>query len=386
MIFKAGTRLLAVAAAALSAVFAAGEAAAQKTQVTVYTAMENDQLGPYKQAFEAENPTVEIVWVRDSTGVVTARFLAEKDNPRADIVWGLAASSMALFEAQGLLEPYTPPAAKDLKPIFKSGKNPETWVGMDAFLAVVCFNTAEAAKAGAPKPATWNDLTNAAYKGKVVMPHPASSGTGYLTIAAWLQLMGEEKGWQFMDKLHDNIAVYTHSGSAPCVQAARGERMIGIGFDMRGASEKTKGAPIDLIVPKEGIGWEMEATGIVKGAKNLAGAKKVADWAATQKANELYGKYYAIVAHPAVKAAPPNYPTEGEAAMVKNDLDWMAHEPRAHPRRVVEALRIEGGAEVEAPFTSPRSGERCSLTSCHIAAPIRRRCARGSRRPRRGRS
>ncbi|MFL5034430.1 MAG: putative 2-aminoethylphosphonate ABC transporter substrate-binding protein [Microvirga sp.] len=324
MIFKAGTRLLAVAAAALSAVFAAGEAAAQKTQVTVYTAMENDQLGPYKQAFEAENPTVEIVWVRDSTGVVTARFLAEKDNPRADIVWGLAASSMALFEAQGLLEPYTPPAAKDLKPIFKSGKNPETWVGMDAFLAVVCFNTAEAAKAGAPKPATWNDLTNAAYKGKVVMPHPASSGTGYLTIAAWLQLMGEEKGWQFMDKLHDNIAVYTHSGSAPCVQAARGERLIGIGFDMRGASEKTKGAPLDLVVPKEGIGWEMEATGIVKGAKNLAGAKKVADWAATQKANELYGKYYAIVAHPAVKAAPPNYPTEGEAAMVKNDLNWMA--------------------------------------------------------------
>ena len=360
MIFKAGTRLLAVAAAALSAVFAAGEAAAQKTQVTVYTAMENDQLGPYKQAFEAENPTVEIVWVRDSTGVVTARFLAEKDNPRADIVWGLAASSMALFEAQGLLEPYTPPAAKDLKPIFKSGKNPETWVGMDAFLAVVCFNTAEAAKAGAPKPATWNDLTNAAYKGKVVMPHPASSGTGYLTIAAWLQLMGEEKGWQFMDKLHDNIAVYTHSGSAPCVQAARGERLIGIGFDMRGASEKTKGAPLDLIVPKEGIGWEMEATGLVKGAKNLAGAKKVADWAATQKANELYGKYYAIVAHPAVKAAPPNYPTEGEAAMVKNDLNWMAQNRERILAEWSKRYEFEGGAEVEAPFTSPRSGERCS--------------------------
>ena len=274
MIFKAGTRLLAVAAAALSAVFAAGEAAAQKTQVTVYTAMENDQLGPYKQAFEAENPTVEIVWVRDSTGVVTARFLAEKDNPRADIVWGLAASSMALFEAQGLLEPYTPPAAKDLKPIFKSGKNPETWVGMDAFLAVVCFNTAEAAKAGAPKPATWDDLTNAAYKGKVVMPHPASSGTGYLTIAAWLQLMGEEKGWQFMDKLHDNIAVYTHSGSAPCVQAARGERMIGIGFDMRGASEKTKGAPIDLIVPKEGIGGRWKRPASSRARRTSPGARR----------------------------------------------------------------------------------------------------------------
>ena len=324
MIFKAGTRLLAVAAAALSAVFAAGEAAAQKTQVTVYTAMENDQLGPYKQAFEAENPTVDIVWVRDSTGVVTARFLAEKDNPRADIVWGLAASSMALFEAQGLLEPYTPPAAKDLKPIFKSGKNPETWVGMDAFLAVVCFNTAEAAKAGAPKPATWNDLTNAAYKGKVVMPHPASSGTGYLMVAGWLQSMGEQEGWKFMDGLHDNIAAYLHSGSAPCVQAARGERVAGLALDMRGASEKTKGAPIEVVVPQEGVGWEVEATSIVKGTKHLELAKKVADWGTTKGANELYSKTYAIVALPGVQNTPPNYPPNAEAGMIKNDLAWMA--------------------------------------------------------------
>src|SRR3954452_15709946 len=141
MIFKAGTRLLAVAAAALSAVFAAGEAAAQKSQVTVYTAMENDQLGPYKQAFEAENPTVEIVWVRDSTGVVTARFLAEKDNPRADIVWGLAASSLLVFDKAGLLEAYKPKGADALKAQFRPAKDPYTWTGMDAYLGVVCFNT-----------------------------------------------------------------------------------------------------------------------------------------------------------------------------------------------------------------------------------------------------
>src|SRR5829696_10353409 len=188
---------------ALAAIGLSGTAFAQKTKLTVYTAIENEQLEPFKKAFEADNPTIEIAWVRDSTGVMTAKLIAEKDNPRADVIWGLAASSVGLMAGMGMIEPYTPANAAALKPIFKSGKNPETWVGMDAFLAVVCFNTAEAAKAGAPKPATWNDLTNAAYKGKVVMPHPASSGTGYLTIAAWLQLMGEEKGWQFMDKLHD---------------------------------------------------------------------------------------------------------------------------------------------------------------------------------------
>ena len=52
------------------------------------------------------------------------------------------------------------------------------------------------------------------------MPHPASSGTGYFHVAAWIQMFGEAKAWEFMDRLHDNIAVYEHSGTRPCRQAA----------------------------------------------------------------------------------------------------------------------------------------------------------------------
>ena len=279
-------------------------AMAQKTKLTVYTALENDQLDPFKKAFEADNKDIEIAWVRDSTGVVAAKIMAEKDNPRADVIWGLAASSLALFGTMGMLEPYTPAGAAELKPVFKSGKSPETWVGMDAYLALVCFNTAEAEKNKKTKPTSWADLIKPEYKDTIVMPNPASSGTGYLQVAAWLQIMGEEAGWKYMDALHQNIAQYIHSGSAPCVQAAKGERMIGIGLDMRGASEKSKGAPLELIVPKEGLGWEEEATGIVKGTKNLAAAKKLADWAASKKANELYAKSYAVVAYPGIDALP----------------------------------------------------------------------------------
>ncbi|MBS0539620.1 MAG: putative 2-aminoethylphosphonate ABC transporter substrate-binding protein [Proteobacteria bacterium] len=309
-----------VAAAAL----AATPALAQRTKLTVYTALENDQLDPFKKAFEADNPTIEIAWVRDSTGVVAAKLMAEKDNPRADIIWGLAASNVGLMASQGMLEPYTPAGAAALKPLFRSGKTPDTWVGMDAYLSVVCFNTAEAAKAKKPKPESWADLTKPDYKDSIVMPNPASSGTGYLTVAAWLHVMGEEAGWKFMDALHQNIAQYIHSGSAPCVQAAKGERLIGIGLDTRGASEKTKGAPLELIVPKEGLGWELEATAIVKGTRNLAAAKKLADWATTKKANELYAKTYPIVALAGVANAPPNYPADIEKAMVKIDVEWMA--------------------------------------------------------------
>ncbi len=312
-------------AAAVAMVLSGGAAdAQQKTRITVYTALENDQLQPYKQAFEADNPDIEIQWVRDSTGTMTARFLAEKDNPRADIIWGLAVTSLILFDKAGLIEPYTPKGAETLKPLFRSTSTPMAWTGMDAWLAVVCVNTVEQKKASAPMPASWQDLTDPKFKGQIVMPNPSSSGTGFLAVAGWMKAMGEPQAWSFMDKLHDNVAVYTHSGSAPCVQAARGERMVGIGFDMRGASEKSKGAPIELVLPKEGSGWDMEATAIVKGTKNLAAAKRLADWTVTRKANELYGKYYAIVATPGLNVAPPNYPPQAEPAMLPLDLTWMA--------------------------------------------------------------
>lgn len=320
--------LLKTAVLSLAAPLAIGllatAAQAQKTKLTVYTALENDQLGPFKSAIEAAVPEVEVVWVRDSTGVITARFLAEKDNPRADMVMGQAATALLLFEKMGLLEPYKPKGVDALKPVFRDAKEPYTWTGMDAYLGVICYNTVEAGKAGVAPPKSWKDLLDAKYKGKLVMPHPASSGTGYLMVGAWLQMMGEAEGWKFMDALHENMAVYTHSGSAPCVQAARGERVAGVALDMRGASEKTKGAPIEVIIPAEGTGWEMEASAIVKGTKNLEVAKKVADWSATKGANELYSKTYATVALPDTGSAPSNYPANAEKLMIKNDLVWMA--------------------------------------------------------------
>ncbi|MGV3069864.1 putative 2-aminoethylphosphonate ABC transporter substrate-binding protein, partial [Proteus mirabilis] len=77
---------------ATSLLFSAGTVFAA-TEITVYTAIESEQLQAYKQAFEAKYPDIKIKWVRDSTGIITAKLLAEKDRPQADVVWGLAASS-----------------------------------------------------------------------------------------------------------------------------------------------------------------------------------------------------------------------------------------------------------------------------------------------------
>jgi iron(III) transport system substrate-binding protein len=310
-------------AAALAATLIAGAASAREP-LTVYTALENDQLGPFKAAIEEAVPEVEIVWVRDSTGVITARFLAEADNPQADMILGLAVSSLLMFDERDLLEPYAPEGMDALKEAFRDTRDEPTWGGMDAYVGVICYNTAEGEANGITQPASWQDLLAPEFEGQLVMPHPASSGTGYLTVAAWLQMMGEEEGWAFMDALHENMAAYLHSGSAPCVQAARGERVAGIALDMRGVQERAQGAPLEVVVPSEGVGWEMEAFAIVRGTDKAELAQKVADWAVTPEANALYQKTYAVVAHPGATDFPEDYPEGVEAALIDNDFVWMA--------------------------------------------------------------
>jgi iron(III) transport system substrate-binding protein len=314
-------KLLAVGAAAAAI---SGGAWAQKTELLVYTALETDQLKAYTESFQKTNPNIDLKFVRDSTGVITAKLLAEKANPQADVILGVAASSMEIFKAEGMLAPYAPAGFSTLNRKYSDGGNPPAWVGMDVFAAVVCYNTVEGQKKGIPKPETWADLAKPVYKGQITMPNPASSGTGFFDVSAWLQTMGEANGWKYMDQLHDNIAQYTHSGSKPCRQAGAGEFVVGISFDFRGNDVKAKGAPVELVFPKEGLGWDLEAVAIVKNTKKMDAAKKLVDWVATKEANEAFAKNFAIVAHPAVKPALAHIPSDLEGRLIKNDFAFAA--------------------------------------------------------------
>ena len=314
------SRAVLTVAAALGLVAASAEAA----QLTVYTALEADQLKTYKATFEASNPGIEIQWVRDSTGIITAKLLAEKANPQADVVLGLAATSLMLLDKEGMLMPYAPVGLDKVNPTMRDPADPPKWVGMDVWASALCVNTVESEAKGLPLPTSWADLIKPEYAGQVAMPNPASSGTGFLMVSAWLQMFGEEKGWAYMDALHKNIAAYTHSGSKPCRQAGAGEYAIGLSFEYRANKTKKDGAPIAIVLPKEGLGWDMEATAILATTKEPEATKKLADWAVTPEANQLYAQAYAIVALEGI-ASPLEF-VEGDIAsmLIKNDFTWAA--------------------------------------------------------------
>jgi len=314
----------AAAVTALSFGFTMGMAEA-KDKLTVYTAVEPEELAGFKAAFEKENPDVNIQWVRDSTGIITAKLLAEKENPKADIIWGLAATSLLVMDNQGMLQGYAPKGLDKLDKKMYDTKNAQPhWVGQRAWIASICVNTREAEAKNLPMPSTWEDLTKPVYKGHVVMPNPNSSGTGFLDVSSWMQMWGEEKAWNFMDGLHQNIAVYTHSGSKPCKMAGSGEYPIGISFAYKGAQLKNKGAPVETVAPTAGVGWDLESFAIVKGTKNLAAAQKLADWSVTRQANEMYNEAYAVVAMPGVAKEVENFPAGIADAMIDNDFSWAA--------------------------------------------------------------
>jgi len=301
-----------------------GAALAQKTELLVYTALETDQIKAYETAFNKAYPDIALKWVRDSTGVITAKVLAEKANPQADLVIGTSASSMAVFANEGMLQPYAPKGLDKIPARYRDSQNPPRWVGMDVYGAAICFNTVEAQKQNLPKPASWKDLTKPVYKGKIVMPNPASSGTGFLDVSGWLQMWGEQDAWKFMDALHENVGVYTHSGSQPCKQAGAGEFPIGISFEYRAMATKKSGAPVDIVFPSEGLGWDLEASGIMKTTKKMAAAEKLMDWLATPDAMKLFADNFAVVAMPGMSKQLEFIPADYEKHLIKNDFEWSA--------------------------------------------------------------
>ena len=125
-------------------------------------------------------------------------------------------------------------------------------------------------------------------------------------------------GWLDTWMRYQNIAQYIHLIGA--LRSGQGRRMIGIG-PTRAAPRRRPRALIS-IVPRRG--WAGSRGHRDRQAPRTSRPRRSADWATTKKANELYADTYPIVALAGVAKMPPNYPADGEKAMIKNDVEWMS--------------------------------------------------------------
>lgn len=287
-------QLLKSTVAAIGLLAWAGSAAAGT--ITVYSALEEDEIASYVAAAKKELPDVDVKVLRLSTGDLGARILAEAGNPQHDVIWGWALTNTLDPKILALLEPYAPKGVEKLPAPYKAADS--AWFTATGYMAAFCVNT-EALKAkNLPMPTSWKDLTNPVYKGEVVMPNPVSSGTGYLQIAALLQSMGSGPGWDFLKALDGNVAQYIKSGSRPCKSARAGEYAIGTSLAFAAMQSIDEGFPMKMVIPTDGAGYELEASGLMKAAKNKPDAKRFLDWTLSPTAAGLYTKFKEIVTIP----------------------------------------------------------------------------------------
>ncbi len=288
----------ALAGAMLLTTMLAGTAAqtAWAGTVTVYSALEEDEIADYVTAAKKDLPDVEVKVLRLSTGDLGARILAEAGNPQHDVIWGWAVTNMLDPRVQALVEPYAAKGAEVLPAAYKGAD--ASWFAATGYMAAFCVNTELLKQKKLPMPTSWKDLTNPVYKGEVVVPNPVSSGTGYLQIAAILQSQGNEKGWAFLKTLDGNVAQYIKSGSKPCKAARAGEFAIGASLAFAAIKSVEEGFPVKMVIPTDGAGYELEASALMKTAKNKADAKRFLDWTLSPTAAALYTKYKEIVTIP----------------------------------------------------------------------------------------
>lgn len=284
-------------AAPFAALCFAGGAAAGT--VTLYTSLDEDEIPTYVAAAKKALPDIDIRVLRLSTGDIGARILAEAENPQNDVIWSWALTSLLDDRILALLDPYAPKGVENFPAHFKDkdGK----WVATTGYMEAFCVNTERLKAKGLPMPKDWQDLTDPAFKGEVLMPNPVSSGTGYVQVSALLQRLGTEQGWELLGELDKNIAEYTKSGSAPCKRAGRGEYAVGASLLLSATQVIKEGYPVKMVVPAGGAGYEIGATALMAGSKNKEEAQRVIDWLVSEEAGQLYAQFKEIVTVPGYK-------------------------------------------------------------------------------------
>lgn len=211
-----------------------------------------------------------------SSGEVLSKIKAEGGTPMADLWFGGGIDAFMGAKADDLLEPVQFDAAKDLAPEYKDSDNYWFSKGVTVVGFLVNNDIMEEKKLETPK--TWDDLTDPAYKGEILMSNPAISGTNYAVVNAILQTKGEEAGWEYFKALNENVTYYSKRGKDPSVKTAAGEVAIGITYLDRTVSLLEEEQNVTVIYPEDGIPYVPEGVAVFKNASNTEAAKQFVEW------------------------------------------------------------------------------------------------------------
>ncbi|HET7836591.1 MAG TPA: ABC transporter substrate-binding protein [Variovorax sp.] len=321
--------------AALAAGWLAAGAAAAQGQVNVICSVQADWCNLIQTVY-AKTTGVKLNMSLKGSGEALAQLIAEKENPKTDVWFGGTGDPHLQAAESGLTLEYKSPSLPQLYPWAQQQAQQSGWKTVGIYSGPLGFgyNTELLQKKKLAVPRSWADLLKPEYKGDIQVANPASSGTAYTMIATLVQLMGEDKAFEYLKGLHKNVSQYTRSGTGPIKAVARGETAVSISFVHDAPQERMQGFPVQTVTPSEGTGAEIGSMSIVKGARNLAEAKKFYEWALTPQA-QTFGAAAKQFQLPSNKATPvdANVPDFKKIKMI--DYDYAKYGASAERKRLI---------------------------------------------------
>jgi iron(III) transport system substrate-binding protein len=307
-----------------------GLASAQGT-LTVYCSVQEEWCRPMMAAFERATG-IRVSMTRRSSGETMTQIRAEASNPRGDIWWGGTGDPHMQAGQENLTVEYRSPMLDQLHDwaVSQARQTNYRTVGIYAGALGYSYNVTELNRRRIAAPRCWSDLIRPEFRGEVQVADPNTSGTAYTMLATLVQVMGEEPAFTYLRALHRNVNQYTRSGAAPARAAATGETLVGITFLHDAVTQKVNGAPVELVGPCEGTGYEIGSMSIIRGARNMDNARRFYDWALSAEAQAIgaEAKAYQLPSNRNA-AIPPQAPRFENIRMIDYDFArWGSAEER----------------------------------------------------------
>ena len=273
------------------------DAAKREGRVVLYSAMDlpvGEKLG---NAFQAQFPGIEVQIERSGSERLFQRIAQEFSSSihAADVITTADASHVIAWKRNGWLAPFVPEeVAKYFPNEYRDAD------GMSAtsriWLSSIACNTNLVKPSDAP--ASFADLLDPRWAGKIVKGHPAYSGT---IMTATYQIV-RELGWDYLEKLSKQRVMQVQSSTDPPKKLALGERaLMADGNDYNVVLLKEAGQPVEPIYPAEGTPTISGATAIFASAPHPNAARLFQAWLHTRQTQQFFTDYTAqYSAHPQV--------------------------------------------------------------------------------------
>ena len=293
--------------------------ASAKDELVVYTALNEDEMASFVEKFK-EDTGIEIEYIQGGAGDISARVLAEKDSPYADVMVGGSVDVYEPLARVGIFVKYDSPNNDDLDPRFNDPNG--FWQGWYMGVLGIVINRdrfeAELKPLGLEYPVTWDDLLDERYKNVFVTSNPVTAGGGYIFAADQIFRLGEDAAWDYFKALDKNVHHY-YKGAGDCISpVATGEFIVGMSWVHDIYKQVKAGYPIDVVIPKQ-TAFEIGGVAIVNSGKNLENAQKFVDWLLTEEIGTMNTKNsnrYSVLAS---VPSPEGLPLLDEVDLVEYD-------------------------------------------------------------------